>query len=101
MQEKTHDQHADDDQFLDEVFAGGGNGLADEIAAIIGAHDLDAWRHGRFEFLELGLEALDDLGCVLAEAHDHDPTDHFSLAVQFDQATPHVRAEPHRRDVAD
>ena len=37
MQEKPDDQHADDDQFLDEVLVGGGDGFADQVAPVIGA----------------------------------------------------------------
>jgi len=48
----------------------------------------------------LALTPRIDVQRVLAEAHDDDAADRFAFAVQFRDAAPDIRPEPHLRDVA-
>ena len=75
------------------------DGVVDQFAAVVGRDDAHAFGQRGFDFLQLLLDAVDDVQRVLAVAHDDDAADRFALAVEFRDAAPQVRAEMHGADI--
>ena len=71
----------------------------DELAAVVGRHDLHAGRQRRRDFLQLLLDAVDDGEGIFAVAHHDDAADHFALAIELGHAAAQIRTEVHGADV--
>src|SRR5206468_11846206 len=65
----------------------------DLITAVISRDDPDSIRKLRFDFLDLLFDAVDDVECVLAIAHDDDPANAFPTPVEFSDTAPDIAAE--------
>ena len=77
------------------------DGVLDQVAAVVSRHDAHAFGQRGLDFLELLLDAVDDVERVFAVAHDDDAADDFAFAVQLRDAAPEVAAEMHGADVLD
>jgi hypothetical protein len=91
--EKHEADEGDNDAFLNELFAQGGDGAMDKLAAVVGRDEFDSFRQRRFDFLQLFLDAVDDVQRIFAVAHHNNAPDHFTRAIQLSHAPAQVRAE--------
>src|SRR5271154_397424 len=73
----------------------------DQGAPIVGWHDTDTWRQRGLDLLNLLLDVVDYLECVLALAHHDDSSDNFTLSVKLGNAIPKVRSQMHFADIFD
>src|SRR5581483_3316919 len=101
MPKKNQADKGDDQTFLEQFFPQGRDGIADELAPVVGGNDFHAGGQGRGDLLQLFLHAVDDGERILAVAHDDDAADHLALAIQLGHAAAQVRTEVHRADIFD
>ena len=73
---------------------------ADELGAVVGRDELDAFGKAGLHGLEACLHGVDRGERVLAVAHHDDPADRLAVSVQLGDPTAHLRAEGHLADVA-
>ena len=67
------------------------HGALDQVATIVGLHDLHARRQARAQLVELLLDRPTIVSrAIVAVAHDDDTADGFAFTVQFGDATPHL-----------
>ncbi len=64
-----------------------------QLGTVIGGNDLHAFRHGRLDLRQLRLHALDNIERILAMAHDHNPADDITVAIEIGHAAPDLRPE--------
>src|SRR4029453_6321703 len=89
----------DDDAFLDQLFAQRGDGTFDQIAAIVGWHDAHPGRQRRLDLFDFLFNAIDDVECVLAVAHDDNAADRFAASIELSHPAPDVAPEMDISDV--
>ena len=92
-QRKIMITNADDDEFFDQRALEGLDRPFDQIATIIGGHDLNARRKGRLQLLQFCTDPLNDLQGVFSKSHDDDAADDLSFAVQIGNPASHVRTQ--------
>ncbi len=99
MDEEREADERDHRELLDQLVAEMIDRALDQRGTVVDRNDLDAGRQPGLQRLELRLDRLDRLPCVLAGAqHDH-PADHLTLAVQIGDAAAHLRSDLNARDV--
>ena len=91
----------DDDAFLDELFLQRPDRAIDERGAVVGDGVADIGGQALHGLIEPRLDLADDFARVGAVAHDHDAPHRLAFAIQLRDATPHVGAELHVRDLAE
>ena len=77
------------------------DGPLDQVGAVVGDHDLHAWRQPFFQLLDLDLDPVDDILGVFAVAHDHDAADRLTFAVHLQQTAPDGATHLHRAQILD
>ena len=88
------EQRADDghyDKLFEKFAAQVINGPVDELAAIVGGHNLNAFRQAGLQRLQLVFYRRNDLARVFTRTQDHHAARHFTLPVQLGNTTAHFR----------
>src|SRR5580692_3549462 len=99
MPEENDTDQRHHNAFFDELLPKRFDGSLDDSAAIVGRNDLDPIGQRGLEFLQLFLNARDDVQGVFAVAHDDNSTHHFPFSVEFRYASSQVSAEMHFGDI--
>ena len=92
---KTHQRH--DDKFLQQLEAEVFNGALYQNRAVIGWHNLYAWRQTALQGFDLFFDRRNGFQRVFARPHDDDAASRFTLAIQLADTTPHLGAELYAR----
>src|ERR1700737_5014431 len=100
MQQEDEADWRHDHAFLEQRTLEGRYGGVDEVRAVIDRYDLHRFRQAAGDLLEALFHILDHIERVDAEALQDDAARDLSLAVQFGDAAPLVRAEFDSSDVA-
>ena len=87
--------------FFDQLFPKRFDGSLDNPAPIIGRNDLNPIGQRRLQFLQLFLNARNDVQGVFAVSHDDNPAHHFPFAVEFRYPSSKVSSEVHSGDILD
>src|SRR6185369_1217486 len=66
----------------------GVDGPHDQVGAVIGNHDLHAWRQPLLQLFYFVLDAVNDVVSIFPVAHDHNAAHGFTLAVHVEHAAP-------------
>ncbi|SAC85359.1 Uncharacterised protein [Enterobacter cloacae] len=85
----TDDGHHD--KLFEKLAAQVINGPVDELAAIVGGHNLNAFRQAGLQRLQLIFHRRDDLARVFTRTQDHHAARHFPLPVQLGNTAAHFR----------
>src|ERR1700722_605507 len=101
MPKEDDTDQRDNDAFFDELFPKRFDGSLDDTAAIVGRNDLDPIGQRGLQFMQLFLNARNDVQGVFAVAHDDNSAHHFSFAVEFRYASSQVSAEMHLGNILD
>ena len=98
-EEQPADQR-DDDELLQQLEAEVLHGAVDQLAAVVGGDDFDARRQAPLQLVQPGVHGGQRFPRVLAAAQDHHAADGLALPVQLSDASAHLRAELHVRNIA-
>ena len=98
-EQHAHQRHYDElfDKLLPEIR----HRALDEGGPVVGRHDLHAGRQARLEGGDLRLDRVDGFERVLAKSHDDHASRYFALAVEFGDASAHLRPDLNARDVGE
>ena len=98
MHQENQADHGHHDGLFDECQAQRGDRSANQLGAIIGWHEPNAF--GQRELAYLSLDRFDHLECIGAEAHDDDAACRISASIPIRGPAANLGAEMHIRDVA-
>ena len=100
MEQEQHAHQHHDDEFLHQLFAQRVDCALDQVRAVVGGDDLDAFGQAALELGQPFLDPFDGGQRVAAETHHDDAADGFPFAVELADAAPEIRAVTHFGDVA-
>src|SRR5207248_2029024 len=89
------------DAFFDQLAPQRGDRILDQLAAVIGWHDVHARRQRRFDFFDLLFDAVDNRERVFAVTHHNNAADGLAFAVHLRHAAPKISPEMNCADVFD
>mmetsp|Transcript_53123 Transcript_53123/g.124237 ORF Transcript_53123/g.124237 Transcript_53123/m.124237 type:complete len:261 (-) Transcript_53123:111-893(-) len=98
--QENHADQGDHRKLFEQLHRQVVDGALNQGAAVIGRDDLDTLRQAGLQLLELVLDRGNRRLGVLAVAQDHHAADRLAFAVQFGDATAHLRSDLHGRDLA-
>jgi len=100
VKQKQGTHHGHHRKFFEQLVAEVLDGPLDEPRAVVGGHDLHAWRQARLQGGQFGFDRRDGGQGVLARAHDDHAAHGFAFAIQLTNAAPNFGANLHMGHVA-
>ncbi len=92
MPEKQCADDSNNDKLFQKLVTEVIDGPVNELAAIVGGNDFNAFRQASFQRFQFVLHGGDNVAGVFAGPQDHHAASDFALAVQFGNATAHFGA---------